>query len=629
MENSLKITEVSVSYILTDNINVTINDDIPFLVDTRPKSIQRIISKHNDIIPDWISKPKENSLKFIYKFRLQQVECLYNPVKNMITLYKIKYENYDKLNDKLLFDAINAQPIKKYEIRFKATGQLALVRPWNKNIMADIIMNDPEIFSILALREKTHTINASRFFSVSVDTNMQPNHVRVTLTSNASTKKLIITMSKLSNPDVAYTVMSILQKLLIAYNSQYDDLWEEYAEFSDSHSTSPKRASTQINEIRNLRSKVPELFINNYTRECPILPILVDNLEDVESLKEKNQSIILYPPTGQYSRYYTAPEDYYVGLKKNRLKNNDLFPYLVTCYKSDHMARTSSITYKYYVGSNELHRQRSSIQVPRSLMSRNNSYCRKKIPNNSFIAALETALHITIETSVLPSCPQITKQELWDLSDDQIMDVVKNKETDIYTIGSCVFRYFEELFKISIHVVPINNGHITTLIPRHKDVYIWTEPYDKHVVIFENIRKIYNKTVCVYDILTKNNKQTIFNKDDDIVSSILSQKRSQSIVPTNVQKVSYQIIDEQGKCRQVITEDKKEQNIYTRPLTVPLLTNKCFIEDHVQKMNILKTQFSIPIIDLNKHSTYHIKYFPNDQSYQYWYHVCRTENTTR
>src|SRR6476660_9885502 len=121
-----------------------------------------------------------------------------------------------------------------------------------------------------------------------MDTNMQPNHVRFTLTSNASTKKLIITMSKLSNPDVAYTVMSILQKLLIAYNSQYDDLWEEYAEFSDSHSTSPKRASTQINEIRNLRRKVPELFINNYTRECPILPSLVDNLEDVESLKEKN-----------------------------------------------------------------------------------------------------------------------------------------------------------------------------------------------------------------------------------------------------------------------------------------------------------------------------------------------------
>ena len=48
-----------------------------------------------------------------------------------------------------------------------------------------------------------------------------------------------------------------------------------------------------------------------------------------------------------YGRYYTSPPGYFVGLKGDRLSNKDTYKYLVMCYRTNHLERTNSITYKY------------------------------------------------------------------------------------------------------------------------------------------------------------------------------------------------------------------------------------------------------------------------------------------
>lgn len=613
------LTEVSVSFTVTEQLNISVQDEILFLVDTRHNNVIRMIHKEQSVIPDWMIDPKENTVRFIYNFTITNVECMYRPTKNMLILYKIKYEHFELFKQTLLQKFLNKFNISNstiMDIRFKAIGELSISKPWCKMILADIITLNPAIFNYMVLKEKACTVLNSRLFSASVKIPSQENMIGITLTVKNT---IIVTMSKLASETVVDEIMKFIQTLLNIYEHNFDQLFTEYCEFINNDDIQYMGMEEHINGIKYLRSRVPELFINNYTRECPILPIIVDK-DNVEEM-QKTQRVIMYPLTGPYRQYYTAPDGYYIGLKPNRLKNADVFPYLVTCYISDHMNRKSSVTYKYYVNENEKHRHRSNIQIPRSLIGQKTNYSRKKPNDSSFVHALEMALNLKIDVENLPYCPQLVKQELWDLSDEQIMNIIKGKNNYGLNIGSCVYRYFEELLKISIHVIPIDNGQMTTLVSRHKNVYIWEPAYNKHIVIFENVRNIYGQFVYTYDVLSKCNKEMIFDSNDRTIQIILSKKKAESVVPTCIPDTSeYQVIDEIGKCRQIKTTTGELIDIYTRPMQLKVLPKPIsFIEKHITKMNFAKEQLSYPTIDLTKHSTYRVRYFPNDISFQKWY----------
>ena len=51
-----------------------------------------------------------------------------------------------------------------------------------------------------------------------------------------------------------------------------------------------------------------------------MLPIMLSR-EQAEVLKPV-QSVIFYPASGPFGRFYTAPDGHFVGLKKNRLANH-------------------------------------------------------------------------------------------------------------------------------------------------------------------------------------------------------------------------------------------------------------------------------------------------------------------
>lgn len=607
----LILTEASIAFTIEEPITVSLWDQILLLVDTRDKNITRIINKH-EIIPEWIIKPKENILKFIYDFKIQHVECMYNSQKKLLILYKIKYDNFEIIKKDYLqqfFSILNIHNPVEHSVRFKAYGELQFSKPFSKTILADIITTNSSFNSIMALQEKILTIQNNRLFSVIFSTHLQPNYIRITFTIK---DKIIVTISKLTNENIANIVMETLLDLTKTYDKNYNKLYKWYSYVISQDDIIHFNNEEQYSEIKYLRSQVPELFINNYTRECPILPIIIS-----EHDAKNSKCAIKYPLNGQYSRYYTAPDGFYVGLKINRLKNNDIFPYIVTCYVSNHMNRKSSTTYKYYINDQEKHRYRSNKQIPRSLIGTNSNYSRSKIQNNTFISALESALNISIDINNLPWCPQLVKQELWDLSNENIMDIITNK-TD--SRGSCIFRYFEELLSVSIHVIPINNGKIISLIPRHQGKYIWKKSYDKHIVIFENIKNIYGKVICTYDILLKNNNNTVFTSNENIIETILLQKSAQSIRPIEHNNVKYQLIDENGKCREIITIYDDKINIYSRPLSVKELPKpKCFIETHCHKLNIAKKEMGYKLIDHLKQSTHSSHYFPNNESFQYWY----------
>ena len=700
---NLIITEVSVSLKLLKDPKTPVNDAIPFMVDTRnSKTIERVLPRRdsdaqvyesNDV-PDWITRPKANCLRFTLAKDeeneiFQDVECTYNVITGL-TFHGIKYNNIQDYGSKYITKILKILDTTALDnsktTRYKATAKIYISLPFDKDLLADIIMNDYRLSNKMALCEKTSTLGDRRLFSVAVSLDeYDSSYARVALAEkyvNDDDKTEIIAMiSKLPNEELSEYVENTIKHAFELYEIAYSDInHEKYVEDNEG-----SYASSIAEGIKQLRKELPELFVNNYTRECPILPVMVSE-EETHLLRSKGIRVILYPYPNdpKYSRYYTAqPETgYYVGLKRNRLSNRNLFPCLVTCYLLDHMKRVGSETYKYYNKSDadvQLLQKDKLRPVPKSiaLLYSNNpldtSYHRKKAV--SFISALEQSTGTTIK--VFDWCPQVTKQEMWDKSDTEIMNIIMNNSC--YGHGSSVYRYFEEMLKVSIHVVVIRDGKFEPLIPRHKQVYIWDAPYTEHVVIFETFKTTYGNTSCSYEYLVRvsrpssanGNKRNVehhkFYSEDSMIRSILFQKSSESTkighysdtlsknadtkcnltqlsknadtkcpsesqvceisesvfspgrIVNSYEGAKEQLIDNWGKCREITMYDGSKIQTFTRPLTVPVTPDPtCFFDSHIRKMNKIKFEMNVELIDLSKRSTTKIIYFPNDESFWYW-----------
>ena len=101
--------------------------------------------------------------------------------------------------------------------------------------------------------------------------------------------------------------------------------------------------------ISYLRSIDQSLFVKNYSRECAVLPIAVD---------AEGPNTLEYPSGS--GNHYTAPPGYYPGLKRNRLKNKHLHPYIVTCYKTAHTGNRRKLAYQY---GNHMQTQNKNTQT--------------------------------------------------------------------------------------------------------------------------------------------------------------------------------------------------------------------------------------------------------------------------
>jgi hypothetical protein len=568
----VKVTEASIAFKVSKKPKVPINKHVPFLVNSTG---ERVVWRNADTIPEWMFTIKPDIIRFVYRLECQDIPCLFTDNNSMLILQNIRYQNLEDVRNEVsnLLELLEVEQTENAICTYKAVATYSMHKEWDKDAIADIITNDSKVFDVMAISEKLCTLGERRLFPISVLTK-DDTIVKVNLKPEFT--GVVISMSRLSSVEMADEVYGYIRFMLGLYSTEIPAYM------------TPRR----LRGIKFLRNELPELFIHNYTRECPILPIMVSE-EEAKQL----QHVIFYPKEGPLSRYYTAEAGYYVGLKKNRLSNNDMFPYLVTCYLQDHMARKNSDTYTYYVGTEEQVKKTVARPIPKSM---GRDY--KRIKATSFVDALETALNTIIDTSW--ECPQVVKQEMYDVHDDEIVASIRNKTCDSRT-----YRYFEELLKISIHVV----DHV----PK---AYIWELPYERHVIVFENVKKTYGMTRWYYDVLIRNRDGAmVLESNDPMVTSIVEQKRSLSIPPPIIDGAILQFLDSMGRCTMVVMEDGDEVNTLSRPLTVPVVKDDyCFFHHHVMKLNIIRKQLGIQTVDHYKQSAGNILYFPNDESFTYW-----------
>jgi hypothetical protein len=623
MDKKLRITEASLLFVLQNSPKVPVDSAIPFVLDTRGRDIERVIAAGTspNALPDWINSCKElpgtgrGYMIFTYAPGVQSVDCVYKEQRSTLSIRGVKYHNLGAFVDRGgfmgMFDALDAEPAEGPSVTYRATMGINVGVPWDRDSIAEVITNNPEISQVAAVSEEASTLGSRSLFSVSV---MMPHSgvcAKATIRhDDLDMEVAVVTMSKLPSTDASEYVADLMETVFAECYGQGCALRDQRGHHGSS-------------EIVHLRSELPELFINNYTRECPVLPVMLS--EEQAAIAERTKRVIRYPVGSSYCRPYTAPDGYFVGLKKNRLGNRGTFPYLVTCYLQDHMLKRGSETYNYYeVGDGAIKKKsKPSRPIPRAISNgvQVAGYTRKRAP--SFVGAIEASTGTSIDTASLPWCPQVVRQDMCNAQDSTIMGAIRS--------GSCgpsAYRYFEELLGVSIHAVATDSGvFVFSPEARHsRDTYIWEPPYPVHVVIFETVKRAYGKARYAYDFLAKGSTAT-FDSSDPIVSLVMSAKSRNSARPQEVCDAAEQLIDDMGRCRMVVTRSGECVETLTRPLTVRVMPDPvCFFDSHIYKMNVIRHEMGLGITHLYKRSTKDLMYFPNRASFEHWMRVASRQD---
>ena len=647
----MEITEITVLYRLEKHPTIPINKKCIFAVF---EDGERAISKSAiNNIPDWVREPKVFP-RFVYDInknkgilpneKTVEIECTYYIKTMTLKCTGIKSIFVDMFENASyeMFEMLKTSYIE-CNILYKASLDIRIEKPWDCNIMADVITNCSRVSRHVSMNEASNTIGNKRMFPVIISIGSEI--VKGVIMSDVK-GVCKVKLSKLSDPEDAEKALSGLKEVFSIYEEMYDKIRASIAHLYEEYNVR-KNQDIFIDEevvlegISALRAVVPRLFVSNYTRECPRLPILISESVARNIIAEGGMAI-RYPK--EDGNWYTAPDGLFVGLKNNRLSNREEYPYLVTCYVSDHMKREKSKTYEYYTDTQRIC-QSKRRPLPRMISMMSSEYCRTKL-GCDIIEVLEVALDTKIDRYNLPWLPQLVKQELWDVDDETIMQAInkepkaldvfgkkyqKAKKRDAKVFGlildnflpcSLTFRYFEELLKISIHVIVINGGVFEPMIPRHEGEYIWSPPYEKNIILFENKKTTYREGEIFYEILMKKKDMCkVFEDDNEIVKYIVSQKKNNSVSVQDLPNDALeQVIDSEGKCR-IVTTPEGDKKMLTRPLCLPVtegIFEDCFFHSYTNKMNKVLEEIGLCTIDCKKTSTEHIKYFPNDTSFKEW-----------
>ena len=650
----MEITEITVLCRLSKHPSIIVDRRCSFAVF---ESGERAIAKSAKVcdIPAWVIEPKVFT-RFLYKIskdegilpddRQVEIECTYYTKSMTLKCTGIKSMFVGMFEDAVeeMLRMLGTTCIEHRKL-YKALLEIEVNKPWNSNVMADVIINCSEVSRYVSVNEANSTLGAKRMFPVIICVGEEIVRGVITYVGCSPFGKrgdgnrkapgvCIVKLSKLPDPEDAERVLEGLREVFGIYEEKYDEIAEEYGVPEE---VKEEEVQEEVLEgIYALRRAVPGLFVCNYTRECPQLPMLVSEGVARDVIAEGRRAI-KYPKDDGH--WYTAPEGLFVGLKKNRLSNSTEYPYLVTCYASDHMERENSVTCAYYTDTQRiLHIKRRPL--PRMISLISCEYCRAKV-GNDLIGALEFALGTSVDISAqnLVWAPQLVKQELWDVDDNDIMQAIRgeradgnradgnrsilpngDKQKDAFLPGSLTFRYFEELLYVSIHVIVINRGIFEPMIPRHEGQYIWSPPYHRHVVLFENKKTTYREGISFYEVLMrKSDRCMVFEDANDVVKYICDQKRESSVpVEDMPEDAVSQVINNEGKCR-IITTPRGDIEVLTRPMCLPAKDNiKCFFNSNAHKMNEVLEELGLCTTDCKKTSTENTRYFPNDRSFKEW-----------
>lgn len=102
---------------------------------------------------------------------------------------------------------------------------------------------------------------------------------------------------------------------------------------------------------RFLRDFNAEMFIPSYQRWCPKGPTILEKKDQMEEAKEAGKDVMIFPLSSEEGVPWAYVCDHaefpYVGLRANKLKNKDNYPFLPCCFRKPQKDNPHSLRYQY------------------------------------------------------------------------------------------------------------------------------------------------------------------------------------------------------------------------------------------------------------------------------------------
>ena len=342
---------------------------------------------------------------------------------------------------------------------------------------------------------------------------------------------LQVNISRAVNKDQIKHFKEIFSRLLRRFQQKVPEILDAYSklipgfmkESQKKHRRSRVGYKPKDTRIRKLRSQVPDLFIADYARKCTssVQPMIISE-DEVEKYEEAGWPTMTYPLYGEGEPhvYVCYPHEHakYPGLRKSKLPNAKKYPYIPCCYnqdqllkktgrrkyelefskqgplptmeepsaKKDHVIKTHKFLGYERLGTlpdtltlffSEFVPKNSGRQFFRFGVSPFQSkssliHCMQRVFDPAYQNTEPYILQKRKELASHALAPIITKQECYDLSDDEIVDMIGD---DVY-IDDRILRLLELVFQVNIFVFTRDDLYYpggSLVIPRH----YYTDPY--------------------------------------------------------------------------------------------------------------------------------------------------------
>ncbi|MDB4769424.1 hypothetical protein OAG24_00515 [bacterium] len=308
---------------------------------------------------DWINfEPLMPGIYFKVAFKFENKYWISsgNIQKNKLNL--ISPKDTENLLTKLIFknfppDLKLSYYNKKY-IGIKGVFSIGNIE-FNRAIFAHMITNDPIISYFLFLKEFGITIleNSKYSFRYSPGHNFNVGSETLIITLTYSSEENIgIRVSGASSIEQAKIFKGVFQKLIIIYNTNYQNIFDLYSRLigvkSINKYTRKVKGQKDVRKtgkrLKVLQEEKPEIFLANYATDCQKVkqPYLItkDKADELARTLDEGEHKVLNFPRGSEDWYACEPRDaddnqknyiYPSLLVNKRMKNRDKYPCVPCC----------------------------------------------------------------------------------------------------------------------------------------------------------------------------------------------------------------------------------------------------------------------------------------------------------
>ena len=523
----------------------------------------------------------------------------------------------------------------------------------NKYVFADLVLND-ELFSMLMSIDDSDKVTKKKSGTYVHFNHPSTGYITATFTEKNVGKNdpilkledhdffdvgesyIRVRISKAKNIKSIEIFRKIISRLFAIYNQKYNNIANFYTEYI------PNFGSIIIEEkeddIRQTNyEQAPDLFISKYTRNCnqQRMPTIINKKE----AKNRGKNVIKFPrdiptdlniprfPTdGKNQHYYTCnnPKYKYIGLKENKLRNADIYPYVPCCFLTDQKNKDKI---RYYYEGKEITEKKDKMhdiirtnkilshiqfgKLPQnieylfSLIQANPQYeyARKGVFRNeqSFLNCVmealddetnilgindkdekEAMLVQTREKLATKILAPLCRQELYDMTVDEIIEELKNP--DIYLDPKRYIHLLEDYYECNIFIFTKRTINGVMILPRHVQAYYRNKTNNRRCIyIYEHMgsesdRATYPQCELIIKYNIKTGKsQYLFTYEEslEIRKLYLYQTRAYALnklireinFPFGKLNIKSQIIDVYGKTRCLNIKFKNELlSIMTSPM---------------------------------------------------------------